>query len=266
MNIKQYKFVTEYLRFSDKIVAYHNAYPHPTRNDRATESAANRLMQHPEVSKAISDAQETCMSQAMEDLKDQMKEELLTVYQKRLLCKHVVLGEVREEVVFKGKGCTHCSYFREIPYSVKLRYSKEDSLLAGHYPTKRASKHNPPIETCNISQQIPPLKEVPDNRRAEDVHSQETNETQETRNISQQPNEVSSTSQPDNTSPLGRGVGVGSRDEPTHTTNETPEKEPQRLSVSAVKQPRTISHAGLRKLLNKQRIKKQQPLIFTPCV
>ena len=142
MNIKQHKFITEYLRFQDKIVAYNNAYPNPKRNGRATESAANRLMQKPEIAKVIADAMDTSMYVAREELKDQMKEELLTVYQKRLLCRRVVLGEVREEITVKGKDCNQCTYYREISYSTKLRYSREDSLLAGHYIYGRNS---PPV-------------------------------------------------------------------------------------------------------------------------
>ena len=239
MNIKQHKFVTEYLRFQDKIVAYNNAYPNSKRNGRATESSANRLMQKPEIAQIIADALETTMYNARQELKDQMKEELLTVYQKRLLCRRVVLGEVREEITVKGKDCNQCTYYREISYNTKLRYSREDSLLAGHYIY---GKKQPPVHIAPQQQDIPPLpvppnagKEVPRDSGAEDVNSSNATQQQEieNRNKTQQNEETPTPASPAHAGFLGgdsrhrRDGVVDSRttttpQETTHITQSTP--------------------------------------------
>ncbi len=213
MNIKQHKFVTEYLRFGDKLVAYNNAYPNPGRNGRTTESAANRLMQHPEVAQAINDAQETAMHQAREELKDRMKEELMTVYDKRLLLKKIALGEISVQQNHKGKNCSQCTIIRNVTIREMLAAVREDNRMAGHYKQQNRNipQHIPPLkevsrdsrtedvhshnsESRNISQHIPPSKEVPRRGGAEDVHSHST----KTHNKTQQPNVASSTSQTTN--------------------------------------------------------------------
>lgn len=133
MNLKQHKFVTEYLRFGDQAIAYKNAY-NSNATGKVIESAANRLMKHPEVAQAIADAQATIREQVTKEVAEQLKGELLTIQHKRELLYRIATGEMRILQYHKGKDCNTCSQYVTPSINQMLRAIHLDNKLAGHYP------------------------------------------------------------------------------------------------------------------------------------
>lgn len=142
MNQKQFTFANEYLRHSNKIVAYTLAYGN-SNNYTAVESAANRLLRTKEIADYIQQTRDSIRHQVEEEMKEKYKEELLTVYEKRLYIKKLLFGEIQVEIKYKGKNCTQCSHYMSPTIPMALNLLKEDSKLAGHYPDKRLQKNTP---------------------------------------------------------------------------------------------------------------------------
>jgi hypothetical protein len=138
MNHKQQLFANAYLRLTDPLVAYIQAYkPKDASNYRSIKSAANRLLRHPEIAAHISGVRNAAREQAQFELKEQMKEELLTVHDKRLYIKRVINGEILIPQDYKTNGCNRCTIFLRPTFPQILGYLKEDSRLAGHYPQQQ---------------------------------------------------------------------------------------------------------------------------------
>lgn len=135
MNTKQYTFVTEYLRSSDHIMAYKNAYQ-STSDYTTIESAANRLLKHPEVAQAIREAQTAIRQQVEREVAEKLKGELLTIQRKRELLYQIATGEMYVEQNYKGKNCSQCTQFIRPSINQMLKAIDLDNKLAGHYGTK----------------------------------------------------------------------------------------------------------------------------------
>ncbi len=135
MNAKQYEFVMQYLQHKDKITAYTIAYNKRTSNYRAVESAANRLLQNPEIKQYIATMRESMYNEAMQEVQKDLKTELLTVQRKREVLARIVNGEHSVIQNFKGKNCQVCTYFLYPTIREILQGIREDNRMAGHYPS-----------------------------------------------------------------------------------------------------------------------------------
>ncbi len=110
MNHKQQLFANTYLRLNDPFVAYNEAYrPKDGSKYRSIMSAANRLLRHPEIAAHISAVRDAAREQAQYELKEQMKEELLSIHDKRLYIKRVINGEILIPQDYKVNGCNRCT-------------------------------------------------------------------------------------------------------------------------------------------------------------
>ncbi len=160
MNAKQYEFVMQYLQHKDKITAYTIAYNKRTCNYRAVESAANRLLQNPEIKQYIATMRESMYNEAMQEVQKDLKTELLTVHRKREVLARIVNGEHSVIQNFKGKNCQVCTYFLYPTIREILQGIREDNRMAGHYPSP-AKGNATASKNARYSDSIPRLAQTP---------------------------------------------------------------------------------------------------------
>ncbi len=148
MNLKQHAFVTEYLRFGCAQTAYRNAYKCYQSPARSIESAGNRLLKNPEVAQAIHNAQSRIRSEVEQELKEQLKYELLTLQRKREILSMIAQGDIYIEQNYKGKDCRTCTQLVKPTINQMLKAIDLDSKLAGHYATKKQQTvvHTAPVK------------------------------------------------------------------------------------------------------------------------
>lgn len=151
MNLKQHAFVTEYLRFGDPVIAYHNAYKCYQSSSRTKESAANRLLKNPEIAAAIYNAQSRIRAEVEQELKAELRKELLSIQRKREILARIAEGDVYIEQNYKGKDCRNCTQLVKPTINQMLKAIDLDSKLAGHYP-KRNALGNPDAENLNTKE------------------------------------------------------------------------------------------------------------------
>ncbi len=227
MNHKQQLFANAYLRLTDPLVAYIQAYkPKDASNYRSIKSAANRLLRHPEIAAHISGVRNAALEQAQHELKEQMKEELLTVHDKRLYIKRVINGEILIPQDYKTNGCNRCTIFLRPTFPQILGYLKEDSRLAGHYPQQQKTTKK------NLAHSISP-EFIPQQAGGGDFAQNTPPQEQQSATNCPPPAGVS------------RSDGGGTLAQDTRYEQQT-------ISYTV----RSTSHAGLRKLLDKQRQRK----------
>lgn len=144
MNLKQQTFITEYLRHNDAFTAYCIAYNlKDCSNYTSVMSSANRLLNSPEVAKTITAIMEGIRHDVEQEIKAEMKRELLTVQRKRELLTQIATGEMYVMQYYKGKDCNQCSQHVAPTINQMLRAIDLDSRLAGHYPdVKHNTKQN----------------------------------------------------------------------------------------------------------------------------
>lgn len=136
MTNKQHEFVTEYLRHGDKIIAYSLVYKNESGNYAAVESAANRLLRHPEVAQAIDSVRKAIRAEVEQELKQQLYTELLTVQRKRELLARIANGQLFAVQQYKGKDCRTCEQVVTPTINQMLKAIDLDNKLAGHYTIK----------------------------------------------------------------------------------------------------------------------------------
>lgn len=137
MNTRQQQFVTEYLRIGDKMIAYKKAYDCDSSSYRTVESAANRLLQHPEVAAAIAEVTNRIRHEVEQQLQQELKTQLLTVQRKRELLARIAEGDIYVEQNYKGKDCNTCTQLVKPTVNQMLKAIDLDSKLAGHYTNDR---------------------------------------------------------------------------------------------------------------------------------
>ena len=144
MNLKQQTFITEYLRHNDAFTAYCIAYNlKDCSNYTSIMSSANRLLNTPEVAETIRTIMDGIRHDVEQEIKAEMKRELLTVQRKRELLAQIATGEMYVMQYYKGKDCNQCSQHVAPTINQMLRAIDLDSRLAGHYPdVKHNTKQN----------------------------------------------------------------------------------------------------------------------------
>lgn len=153
MNLKQQRFITEMLRHGDKVVAYKIAYQSDSASYTTLESAANRLLKNPEVAAAIQSTVDRIRHEVEEELKAEMRRELLSVQRKREILARIAEGDVYIEQTFKGKGCQTCTQMAKPTINQMLKAIDIDNRMAGDYKDKRAVTF---VHTNVPVPQIPP--------------------------------------------------------------------------------------------------------------
>lgn len=137
MNHKQFTFTMEMLRHGDKILAYSIAYQPKSPNYRTIESAANRLLQNPEIANYIESTRNRIQQEVEAEVKEQLKAELLTVHRKRQILARIAEGDVYIEQTYKGKGCQSCTQMAKPTINQMLKAIDIDNRMAGDYVDKR---------------------------------------------------------------------------------------------------------------------------------
>ena len=133
MNLKQQRFITEFLRYGDKIIAYKAAYENPSADPEVIISSANRLLRKPEIREAIEAAQKRIRYEVEAELKAELKQELLTIQRKREILAQIANGDALIEQHTKGKNCNMCTILQRPNFNQILKAIDVDSKLAGHY-------------------------------------------------------------------------------------------------------------------------------------
>ncbi|OSZ82458.1 hypothetical protein CAP35_04090 [Chitinophagaceae bacterium IBVUCB1] len=180
MNLKQHRFVTEYLKWGDAQLAYKKAYDCKSNNNRAIESATHRLLRHPDVAQAIAEAEARLRAEAEMEVRTKLAGELLTVQRKREILARIAEGNIYIEQQYKGGNCRTCTQMVKPSIDQMLKAIDLDSRLAGDYPVKKqltvvhtiaAEKPHPEKQiqaTTIITQtETPALAELTDNGQYE---------------------------------------------------------------------------------------------------
>ncbi len=222
MNTKQQKFVTEYLKWGIPVLAYANAYNKPDPNGRAIESAANRLMRHPEVKQAIHDAEDRIRHQVEREIADRQALDVFTIEQKRHLLKQIATGAMLVEQHYKGKDCRQCTQFVRPTINQMLRAIDLDNRMSAHYPSPQQPK---------AVSSLPPLKETSIGQHLATTDNKIENTNDETR----LPLTVSHTE-------FGRGIGGQPRPD-------SPEEQQPATTDNKTDNTPTITHDELMELL-----------------
>ncbi len=235
MDSNKLNFITTYLRHRDACTAYCLAYnPTDCSDYESIMTAANQLMDNPEVGGVIRSVLEHVHYEVEQEIRAQKKTELLTVQRKRELLANIATGEMYAIQNYKGKDCNQCTQMVRPNINQMLKAIDLDSKLAGHYSTDKQQSTVDSLELTkqkNISEtqqnattQMPPAgggKGVDYPRSAPNTEKLQIKNIENDNKIQQ------------NLAPAGGGVrSIGVE----HSQR--------------AEQPATISHAGLRRLLS----------------
>src|SRR5690606_22661606 len=133
MNVKQYAFVTAYLKHRDPVIAYKLATGSQSTNLRSLQSAANRMLNKPGVREEIKSVLEATRAEVEAEIAETMRTELMTIERKREILAQIINGQYTVMVRAKGKNCSPCTYFNSPTISQVLSGIREDNKMAGHY-------------------------------------------------------------------------------------------------------------------------------------
>lgn len=134
MNSRHLQFCLNYLQTNDPGVAYKMAYP--KANNNSVYAAASRLMARPDVSAWIAETEQRMhdrvMRQVEQEQGDTLKEQLLTINQKRAVLTKIITGETKRVRHIKTKY----SYEKvedDLPIYAVLRAIDMDTRLENFY-------------------------------------------------------------------------------------------------------------------------------------
>ncbi len=157
MNFKQQTFVTEYLRHNSAYTAYCLAYnPKDAGNYDSIMSAANRLLNHPEVSAVIDSILSGIRHDVEQELRAKLKTDLLTTQRKREILAKIATGEMYAVQVYKGKDCNQCTQHVMPTINQMLKAIDLDNRMVGLYAPAHAH-HKPqtvPALNTDVLQQV----------------------------------------------------------------------------------------------------------------
>lgn len=154
MKTEQQKFIIEYLRFNDKVIAYKNAY-NSDADYETMEAAADNLLSNPEVAELVNDTTAAIRSRTESEIAAEQKGAMLTVQKKRELLYEIATGQMLAEQSYKGKDCNVCTQYVRPTINHMLRAIQIDNQLAGHTTKKKSSPefHNPVRPQAGKTQQ-----------------------------------------------------------------------------------------------------------------
>lgn len=158
MNFKHQSFITEYLRHRNAYTAYCLAYNvQDESNYDSIMSAANRLLNRPDVNSIITSVLENIRREVEEEIRTELKTELLTIQHKRELLAKIATGQTYAVQHYKGKDCSQCTQMVTPTINQMLRAIDLDNKMAGHYPISLKTE---PVHTVPKTQQIATEKEI----------------------------------------------------------------------------------------------------------
>lgn len=141
MNHKQQTFITEYLRHRSAFTAYCLAYNlKDCSNYDSIMSAANRLLNLPEISSVIDSVLDNIRHEVEQELRAEMKTEMLTIQRKRELLAKIATGETYAVQNYKGKDCN--MYVQHVWPTINqmLKAIDLDNKMVGLYASLHPSK------------------------------------------------------------------------------------------------------------------------------
>lgn len=137
---RQYQvFIDEMVKHGDQVQAYKTAYPN-CRNEATARVNSYRLLQNATIQKAISEEAEKLRSiatqQAITELKEEIKGNVLSALEKRLLLRQIACGEieipVKKPVWDKLQGKFVFVPIVEVPdYGARIRAIEVDNKMSG---------------------------------------------------------------------------------------------------------------------------------------
>lgn len=134
MNINQHKFITEYLRHRSAYTAYCIAYK--VEDETQYENImreAHHLLDDPDVGGVIRSVLEGARYEAEQQVRAEMKIDVLTIQRKREILARIANGEMYIAQNYKGKDCTQCTQMVTPTINQMLKAIDLDNKMAGHY-------------------------------------------------------------------------------------------------------------------------------------
>ncbi|MBZ0099387.1 MAG: terminase small subunit, partial [Taibaiella sp.] len=233
------------------------AYNVKEPNGKAAESAANRLLRHPEIKEAIYQAEGRIRDAVEREVAARRVEEVFSIEEKRALLKKIATGQIMVEQYYKGKDCHMCTQYARPNFWHMLSAIKEDSRIAGHYPAQQ--------KTTKIKSSFPVLRDGGFQRQEEygrvdnddtqgqiEESSQQQCEPPLQQTETQQPSEAASLSPLKET--LTRQQNTTTDEQKAKDTNPHPG-----VPISIGTELPTITHDELMQLLYPNKYKMKQP-------
>ncbi len=164
MDNNQLTFITTYLRHRSVYTAYCIAYNVEDQSQyESIMAAAQQLMEDPDVGGLIRSVLEHVHYEVEQEIRAELKTELLTVQRKRELLANIATGEMYAVQNYKGKDCNQCTQMVRPTINQMLKAIDLDSKLAGHYPVKQSADNRqftaPNLEATAGNQLKEPLVE-----------------------------------------------------------------------------------------------------------
>ncbi len=140
MDNNKLNFITTYLRHRSAYTAYCIAYNvEDQRQYESIISAAQQLMDDPEVGGLIRSVLEHVHYEVEQEIRAELKTELLTVQRKRELLANIATGEMYAIQNYKGKDCNQCTQMVRPTINQMLKAIDLDNKMAGHYSVRQAT-------------------------------------------------------------------------------------------------------------------------------
>ena len=164
MDTNKLNFITTYLRHRSMYTAYCIAYNvEDQRQYESIMAAAQQLMDDPEVGGLIRSVLEHVHYEVEQEIRAELKTELLTVQRKRELLANIATGEMYAIQNYKSKDCNQCTQMVRPTINQMLKAIDLDSKLAGHYTVKQSADSRqftaPISEPVESSAVVPPFRE-----------------------------------------------------------------------------------------------------------
>src|SRR5690606_4851187 len=156
MNVKQYAFVTAYLKHRDAVTAYKLATGSESTNLRSLQSAANRMLNKPGVREEIESVLKATRAEVEAEIAETTRAELMTIHRKREILAQIINGTYTVMVRAKGKNCNPCTYFNSPTISQVLTGIREDNKMAGHYAAVTTTRGKLQHITTTDLEETPP--------------------------------------------------------------------------------------------------------------
>jgi hypothetical protein len=134
MNFKQQTFITEYLRHNSAYTAYCLAYnPKDASKYDSIMSAANRLLNDPEVGGVIDSILSGIRHDVEQEIREKLRTDLLSTQRKREILAKIATGEMYAVQVYKGKDCNQCTQHVMPTINQMLKAIDLDNRMVGLY-------------------------------------------------------------------------------------------------------------------------------------
>ncbi len=143
MDNNQLNFITTYLRHRSVYTAYCIAYNVEDQSQyESIMSTAQQLMDDPEVGGLIRSVLEHVHYEVEQEIRAELKTELLTIQRKRELLANIATGEMYAVQNYKAKDCNQCTQMVRPTINQMLKAIDLDNKMAGHYTVDKRQPAN----------------------------------------------------------------------------------------------------------------------------